>query len=48
VLAAGVEMENFRMQGRETHIYREALGLGFQLGQMGWVGLGPKRVIGLR
>jgi hypothetical protein len=26
----------------------EALGLGFQLGQMGWVGLGPKHVIGLR
>jgi hypothetical protein len=26
----------------------EALGLGFQLGQMGWVGLGPKRQTGPR
>jgi hypothetical protein len=32
----------------EGFIFIEALGLGFQLGQMGWVGLGPKHVIGLR
>jgi hypothetical protein len=31
-----------------TSIYRGVLGLGFQMGQMGWAGPGPKREIELR
>ena len=38
----GMGMKNGQVQGERVRIYREALGLGFKLGQMGWVGLGPK------
>jgi hypothetical protein len=31
----GVGVQNSQGQGRGIHIYRETLGLGFQLGQMG-------------
>jgi hypothetical protein len=43
-------MENSQVQGRGIHIYRGALGLGFSSGPngLGWAGLGPKHVIGLR
>jgi hypothetical protein len=37
----GVGMNNGQVQGERVRIYRETLGLGFQLGQMGWNGLGP-------
>jgi hypothetical protein len=32
----GVGVQNSQGQGRGIRIYRETLGLGFQLGQMGW------------
>jgi hypothetical protein len=36
----GVGVQNSQGQGRSTPIYRKKkLGLGFQMGQMGWVGL---------
>jgi hypothetical protein len=31
-----------------VRIYRETLGLGFQMGLLGWAGFGPKREIELR
>jgi hypothetical protein len=41
--SGGVGMQNDQGQGRGIRIYRETLGLGFQLGQMGWVGLAQTR-----
>jgi hypothetical protein len=32
----GVGVQNSQVQGRGIRIYRGALGLGFQMGQMGW------------
>jgi hypothetical protein len=36
-------MQNDQGQGRGIRIYRETLGLWFQMGQMGWVGLAQTR-----
>jgi hypothetical protein len=38
-----VGMKIFRMQGREAHIYRGEIRVGFLMGQMGWVGLAQTR-----
>jgi hypothetical protein len=35
-------MDKSQVQVKGVHIYRGALGLGFQMGQTGWNGLGPK------
>jgi hypothetical protein len=35
----GVGVQNCQVQGRGILFIEGALGLGFQLGQMGWVGL---------
>jgi hypothetical protein len=32
-------VKNCQVQGERAPIYRHVLGLGFQMGQMGWVGL---------
>jgi hypothetical protein len=43
-------MKNGQVQERGTSIYRHGLGLGFlsRPNGLGWAGLGPKHVIGLR
>jgi hypothetical protein len=38
----GGKWKIFRMQGREAHIYRGEIRVGFLMGQMGWTGFGPK------
>jgi hypothetical protein len=48
VAARGVGEKLTSARGEGFIFIEEALELGFQLGQMGWVGLGPKHVIGLR
>jgi hypothetical protein len=40
-------MQFFQFARGGTSIYRGVLGLGFQMGQMGWAGLGPKHSVGL-
>jgi hypothetical protein len=47
-LGGGVGERLPSARGEGFIFIEEALGLGFQLGQMGWVGLGTKHVIGLR
>jgi hypothetical protein len=32
-------VKNCQVQGERAHIYRHVLGLGFEMGQMGWIGL---------
>jgi hypothetical protein len=39
-------MQIFQFVRGYTSIYRGVLGLGFQMGQMGWAGLGPKHESG--
>jgi hypothetical protein len=41
-------MQIFQIARGGTSIYRGVLGLGFQMDQMGWAGLGPKHEIELR
>jgi hypothetical protein len=36
-------VKNCQVQGERAPIYRHVLGLGFQTGQMGWVGLAQTR-----
>jgi hypothetical protein len=46
----GLGVQNCQVQGESTPIYRKWLGLGFFRGPngLGFNGLGPKHVIGLR